>query len=82
MDWNDIETLELLREKLGEDPAQTLTLEGPEGPVTGTVEELVGKLGLPELGGSYFTFSDENNYTIWQMLKSCHDRGWVYKAGM
>ncbi len=80
MDWNDIETLELLREKLGEDPAQTLTLEGPEGPVTGTVEELVGKLGLPELGGSYFTFSDENNYTIWQMLKSCHDRGWVYKG--
>ncbi|MBN1266241.1 MAG: isoleucine--tRNA ligase [Anaerolineales bacterium] len=80
MDWNDPDMLQMLREKLGEDPGQTLTVDGPNGPVTGTVEELVGKLGLPELGGSYFTFSDENNYTIWQMLKSCFDRDWVYKG--
>ncbi len=38
---------------------------GRTAPVTDTVEGLVGRLGLPELGGSYFTFSDENNYTIW-----------------
>src|SRR5579872_2796250 len=25
---------------------------------------------------SYYTLSDENNYTIWQMLKLCAQRGW------
>ncbi|MCC6626014.1 MAG: isoleucine--tRNA ligase [Chloroflexi bacterium] len=29
---------------------------------------------------SYYTMSDENNYTIWQFLKSCHERGWIYKG--
>ncbi|MGN6698085.1 MAG: class I tRNA ligase family protein, partial [Thermomicrobiales bacterium] len=29
---------------------------------------------------SYYTMSDENNYTIWGFLKSCHERGWVYKG--
>src|SRR3990172_9456051 len=29
---------------------------------------------------SYFTMSDENNYSIWQFLKVCYDRGWVYKG--
>ena len=80
MDWNDIDTLELLREKLGEDPSQVITVKGPQGPVTGTVEYIVGHLGMKELGGSYFTFSDENNYTIWSVIKSCHDRGWVFKG--
>lgn len=27
---------------------------------------------------SYYTMSDENNYTIWQFLKRCHERGYVY----
>ncbi len=27
---------------------------------------------------SYYTMSDENNYTIWQFLKRCHQRGYVY----
>ncbi|HEX5715370.1 MAG TPA: class I tRNA ligase family protein, partial [Thermoanaerobaculia bacterium] len=27
---------------------------------------------------SYYTMSDENNYTIWQFLKKCHQRGFVY----
>ncbi|MES1244456.1 MAG: isoleucine--tRNA ligase [Acidobacteriota bacterium] len=27
---------------------------------------------------SYYTMSDENNYTIWQFLKRCHQRGFVY----
>ena len=35
---------------------------------------------MPELGGSYFTFANENNYMIWSMLKTCHERGWVYKG--
>jgi isoleucyl-tRNA synthetase len=42
------------------------------------VEQIVGRLGLPELGGSYFTFSNENNYTIWAALKKCHANGWIY----
>ncbi|MFM9107467.1 MAG: isoleucine--tRNA ligase [Chloroflexota bacterium] len=29
---------------------------------------------------SYFTMSDENNYTIWQFLKTCWEKGWVYKG--
>ncbi len=80
MDWNDPDFLRYLERKMAEDPLQVLTVEGPQGPVTGTVEQIVGRLGLPELGGSYFTFSDENNYTIWTALKKCHERGWIYKG--
>jgi len=80
MDWDDPDRLMYIREKLGEDPTAEVTIEGPEGEVTGTAEWLVGNLGMPLLGGSYFTFSDENNYTIWSALKSCHDRGWIYKG--
>jgi isoleucyl-tRNA synthetase len=29
---------------------------------------------------SYHTMSDENNYTIWLFLKTCHDRGWIYRG--
>src|SRR6202521_3575900 len=29
---------------------------------------------------SYFTMSDENNYTIWTFLKKCHNRGLVYRG--
>jgi len=29
---------------------------------------------------SYHTMSDENNYTIWLFLKTCYERGWVYKG--
>lgn len=29
---------------------------------------------------SYFTMSDENNYTIWHYLKTCYERGWIYKG--
>ncbi len=31
-------------------------------------------------GNSYYTMSDENNYTIWGFLKKCHERGWVYEG--
>ncbi len=80
MDWNDPEALRYLRDRLGEDPQATITLRGPLGKVTGTVEQIVGRLGLPELGGSYFTFSDKNNYDIWRFLKKCADSGWLYKG--
>jgi isoleucyl-tRNA synthetase len=29
---------------------------------------------------SYYTNSDENNYTIWMFLKTCFGKGWVYKG--
>ncbi len=29
---------------------------------------------------SYFTMSDENNYTIWHFLAKCHGRGLVYEG--
>ncbi len=34
----------------------------------------------PDQRRSYFTMSEENNYTIWSFLKKCHQRGLVYKA--
>lgn len=33
-----------------------------------------------DLRRSYFTMSDENNYTIWSFLRKCHDRGLVYRG--
>jgi isoleucyl-tRNA synthetase len=29
---------------------------------------------------SYYTMSDENNYTIWHFLRKCHDNGWIYRG--
>ena len=80
MDWNDPDELRRLRDLLAADPAQVTTIEGPAGPVTDTVEMLVGRLGMPDVGGSYFTFSNENNDLIWGFLKECHRRGWIYKG--
>ena len=80
MEWDDIDLLNMLCDSIEQDPSQVITVEGSEGSVTGTVEQIVGLLGMPELGGSYYTFSEENNYTIWAMLKSCYDRGWIYKG--
>ena len=68
-DWNDPDYLRWLGEKLLEDPSQIITAQGPDGPVTDTVEQIVGRLGQPELGGSYFTFSNENNFMIWAFLQ-------------
>jgi isoleucyl-tRNA synthetase len=80
MDWNDTAVLRELKANMAENPVQTITVDGPLGPVTDTVEQIVGCLGLPELGGSYFTFSNENNYNIWTALKKCHENGWIYKG--
>jgi isoleucyl-tRNA synthetase len=80
MDWNDPEELRRLRELLAADPSQVAAIEGARGPVTDTVEMLVGRLGMPDVGGSYFTFSNENNDLIWGFLAECHRRGWIYKG--
>jgi isoleucyl-tRNA synthetase len=80
MDWNDPDELRHLRDLLAADPAQVATIQGRRGPVTDTVEMLVGRLGMPDVGGSYFTFSNENNDLIWAFLAECHRRGWLYKG--
>ncbi len=80
MDWNNLEELESLRRALEEDDQQTVTIQGAKGTVTGTAEQVVGQLGMPHVGGSYFTFSDENNYQIWRFIKTVEERGWLYKG--
>jgi isoleucyl-tRNA synthetase len=80
MDWNDPDELRRLRDALAADPAQQVTVQGVDGPVTDSAEMIVGRLGLPELGGSYFTFSNENNDLIWGFLAEVHRRGWLYKG--
>ena len=77
MEWDDPDQLRGLAEAVGTDKQVTLTT--PKGVVaTGTAEQLVEKLGNPVWGGSYFTFSTENNETIWSFLKKCHERGKIY----
>ncbi len=34
----------------------------------------------PDERRSYFTMSEENNYTIWSFLKKCHGRGLIYRG--
>ncbi len=80
MDWNDPDELRRLRDLLAADPASAATTAGVAGPVSDTVEMLVGRLGMPDIGGSYFTFSNENNDQIWEFLAECHRRGWIYKG--
>jgi isoleucyl-tRNA synthetase len=80
MDWNDPTQLLELRDLLASDPSRVVTVDGPNGPVTDSVEMIVGRLGMPELGGSYFTFSNENNDLIWGFLAECHRRGWLTKG--
>jgi isoleucyl-tRNA synthetase len=59
--------------------ASALTYRTAKGQtVTGSAEEITAKLGNPEWGGSYFTFSTENNETIWTFLKKCFERGKIY----
>jgi len=39
------------------------------------------RLGMwADWGHDYYTMSDENNYAIWNFLKVCHQRGWIYKG--
>ncbi len=80
MDWNNPDELRRLRDMLADNPAQPATIHGVDGPVQDSAEMLVGRLGMPDVGGSYFTFSNENNDLIWGFLAECHRRGWIYKG--
>ena len=78
-DWDDPDTLRLLASKIGTDEVVTITT--PSGKTeSGTASELVARLGNAEWGGSYFTFSTENNETIWTFLKKCFARGKIYRG--
>ena len=79
-DWDAPETL-LALEKALEEGDEEITITTPAGDeITGSPEALVGRLGNAEWGGSYFTFSDENNYTIWSFLAKCHSEGFLYRG--
>ena len=77
MDWNDPD---MLRELEGQDGRgsrpRSSPSRAPRARSPTRVEQIVGRLGLPELGGSYFTFSNENNYMIW----TCPEK--VPRAGL
>jgi len=77
MEWDDPAELRKLSENI--DNHEDVSLNTPKGEtVNGPAEQLVSKLGNPEWGGSYFTFSTENNETIWTFIKKCHERGKIY----
>jgi len=44
MDWNDPDFLRDLARRLQHDPEEVINVEGPEGPVTDTVEGIVARL--------------------------------------
>ncbi len=79
MDWDNPDQLRQLAEHLGTDEEVTITV--PSGKTeTAQAHQLVERLGNPEWGGSYFTFSTENNETIWTFLKKCFERGKIYQG--
>lgn len=80
MDWDDPAMLLELRDALreGRDSIEVTTASGKR--VEGSPVEIVSKLGCPEYGGSYFTFSTENNHMIWRFLRKCHDEGFIYRG--
>jgi isoleucyl-tRNA synthetase len=79
MDWDDPQSLRTLSAGVGTD--EPVTIKTPSGQsVTDVAEKIVAKLGNPEWGGSYFTFSTENNETIWTFLKKCFQRGKIYRG--
>jgi isoleucyl-tRNA synthetase len=79
-DWDDPALLLTLRDALA-DGDRVLAAKLPSGlEVTARSSEIVRNLGSIAYGGSYFTFSDENNYTIWSFLKKCHSEGFLYRG--
>tara|TARA_B100000029_G_scaffold515266_1_gene621422 strand:- start:1421 stop:4762 length:3342 start_codon:yes stop_codon:yes gene_type:complete len=80
MDWNNLDQLKKLEGLIAKNPQKRITIQGKNGPITDSVEGIVGRLGMPEIGGSYFTFSNENNYMIWRAIKNCYKNGWLYRG--
>lgn len=79
MDWDKPDELRKLAEAVGTETPTSYTPANGK-PETGPAHQLVARLGNPEWGGSYFTFSTENNETIWTFLKKCFERGKIYRG--
>ncbi|WP_373653760.1 class I tRNA ligase family protein [Schlesneria sp. DSM 10557] len=81
MEWDDPDQLRKLAEAIGTDQVVEFTPpKQPAAVIKDHAEAIVAKLGNPDWGGSYFTFSTENNETIWTFLKKCFERGKVYRG--
>ena len=81
MEWDDPGQLRKLSDAIGtDDEVEFVPPKKPGEKVRGTAESIVAQLGNPDWGGSYFTFSTENNETIWTFLKKCFNRGKVYRG--
>lgn len=81
MEWDDPVQLRRLSTAIGTDQIVEFTPpKQPQTVIRETAEAIVAKLGNPDWGGSYFTFSTENNETIWTFLKKCFERGKVYRG--
>ncbi|WP_010584168.1 class I tRNA ligase family protein [Schlesneria paludicola] len=81
MEWDDPKQLRRLAEAIGTDDRVEFTPPKlPNEVISDTAEAIVSRLGNPDWGGSYFTFSTENNETIWTFLKKCFERGKVYRG--
>src|SRR5262249_18403284 len=81
MEWDDPAQLRKLAESIGTDNIVEFTPpKQPSEVIRDNAEAIVAKLGNPDWGGSYFTFSTENNETIWTFLKNCFERGKVYRG--
>ena len=80
MDWDDPATLAQAGRRRSANPSRSRSRLPAESTVTAQADEIVARLGNPEWGGSYFTYSTENNETIWTFLKKCHARGKIYRG--
>ena len=81
MEWDDPAALRRLSAAIGTD--DLVDFAPPKRPtevIRDKAEAIVARLGNPDWGGSYFTFSTENNETIWTFLKKCFERGKVYRG--
>jgi isoleucyl-tRNA synthetase len=81
MEWDDPQQLRKLSAAIGTDEIVDFTPPKlPDEVIHDRAEVIVSKLGNPDWGGSYFTFSTENNETIWTFLKKCFQRGKIYRG--
>ncbi len=82
MDWDDPAALRRLADAIGTDEIVEFTPPQKPGACNprASAEQIIERLGNPDWGGSYFTFSTENNETIWAFLKKCFDRGKIYRG--
>ena len=81
MEWDDPRQLRQLSAAIGTDAIVEFTPPKQPGTVIrDNAESIVSKLGNPDWGGSYFTFSTDNNETIWTFLKKCFQRGKIYRG--